>query len=66
MNFQRIKNCSLYAKSLGIEIPAGVRSGLACEMAASMGINPENLYNIEEGTPTWIENGYPTDYGNEK
>ena len=41
---------------------AGVRSGLACEMAASMGINPENLYNIEEGTPTWIENGYPTDY----
>ena len=23
MNFQRIKNCSLYAKSLGIEIHAG-------------------------------------------
>ena len=45
---------------------AGVRSGLACEMAAAMGIDPENLYNIEEGTPTWIENGYPTDYGDEK
>ena len=53
-------------KKLFFICAAGVRSGLACEMAASMGINPENLYNIEEGTPTWIENGYPTDYGNEK
>ena len=30
---------------------AGVRSGLACEMAAAMGLDGENLYNIEDGTP---------------
>lgn len=41
----------------------GVRSGLGCEMAAAMGINSENLYNIEDGTATWIEKGYPTSYG---
>ena len=43
----------------------GVRSGLACEMAAAMGIGPENLYNIEDGTPTWIEKGHPTSYGSD-
>lgn len=43
----------------------GVRSGLACEMAAAMGIDPEDLYNIEEGTPAWIEKGNPTSYGTE-
>lgn len=42
---------------------AGVRSGLACEMAAAMGINPSRLYNIEQGTPTWISSNYPTEYG---
>ena len=42
---------------------AGVRSGLACEMAASMGLPSENLYNIEDGTPTWIEKNHPTTYG---
>ena len=42
---------------------AGVRSGLACEMALSVGFSPEVLYNIEDGTPTWIEKNYPTDYG---
>jgi rhodanese-related sulfurtransferase len=42
---------------------AGVRSGLACEMAAAMGIDSDRLYNIEEGTPTWIEKGYPTSTG---
>ena len=31
----------------------GFRSGLACEMAAAMGIDSENLYNVEDGTPTW-------------
>ncbi len=41
----------------------GVRSGLACEMAAAMGVDSENLYNIEDGTPAWIEKGYPTSYG---
>ncbi len=44
---------------------AGVRSALACEMAASMGLPPERLYNIEEGTPTWIERGLPVSYGND-
>ena len=39
---------------------AGVRSGLACEMASSMGYSSENLYNIEDGTPTWIERNHPT------
>ncbi len=42
---------------------AGVRSGLACEMAASMGYQSENLYNIEDGTPAWIAGGHPTTYG---
>ena len=44
---------------------AGVRSGLACEVAASMGYDPENLYNIEDGTPGWIEAGYPHAAGEE-
>jgi len=42
---------------------AGVRSGLACEMAAAMGIPSERLFNIEEGTGAWIENHLPTSYG---
>jgi len=42
---------------------AGVRSGLACEIAASMGLSSEVLYNIEDGTPNWINNNLPTDYG---
>ena len=44
---------------------AGVRSGLGCEMAAAMGLDSENLYNIEDGTPTWIDKGYPTSYGDD-
>ena len=44
---------------------AGVRSGLACEMAASMGHPPVNLYNVEDGTPTWIEKNHPTSYNND-
>lgn len=44
---------------------AGVRSGLACEMAAAMGYKTENLFNIEDGTPTWIEKNHPTSYGDE-
>ena len=43
----------------------GVRSGLACEMAAAMGIDSERLFNIEEGTSAWIEKGHPTSYGAE-
>lgn len=41
----------------------GVRSGLAAEMAAAMGYDHENLYNIEAGTAAWIEQGKPTSYG---
>ena len=41
----------------------GVRSGLACEVAAAMGYATENLYNIEDGTPAWIAAGHPTAYG---
>ena len=42
---------------------AGVRSGLACELAASMGYDSEKLYNVEDGTPFWIEGNHPTSYG---
>ena len=41
---------------------AGARSGLACEMAAAMGIAEDRLYNIYAGTPSWIEAGLPTEY----
>lgn len=41
----------------------GVRSGLACEMAAAMGFPTEDLYNIEDGTGAWIEHKLPTSYG---
>ena len=41
----------------------GVRSGLACEMAAAMGRDSALLYNIDDGTPTWIEKGHPTSHG---
>ena len=44
---------------------AGVRSGLACEVAASMGFDAENLYNIEDGTPAWIAGDHPTSYGDD-
>ena len=44
---------------------AGVRSGLACEIAASMGFKTENLYNIEDGTPVWIAEDHPTSYGDD-
>ena len=44
---------------------AGVRSGLACEMAAALGMTADALYNVEDGTPTWIEKNHPTSYGNE-
>ncbi|HAL49350.1 MAG: rhodanese-like domain-containing protein [SAR202 cluster bacterium] len=42
---------------------AGVRSGLACEMAAAMGVDSERLYNIMPGTQPWIDAGHPTSYG---
>ena len=52
-------------KNLLFICAAGVRSALACEMSASMGIDQDKLYNIEEGTPTWINKGYPTSIGSE-
>lgn len=42
---------------------AGVRSALACEMVAALGFDQARLYNVEEGTPVWIERSLPTDYG---
>jgi len=42
---------------------AGVRSGLACEMASAMGLDNENLFNIEDGTGPWIDRGFPTSHG---
>ena len=41
----------------------GGRSGLACEMVAAMGVDPDLIYNIEDGTPVWIENNLPTNQG---
>ncbi len=43
----------------------GARSGLAAEYAAAMGMDSSRLYNIEEGTPAWIEKGLPTSFGSE-
>lgn len=42
---------------------AGVRSGLAAEMASALEFPLEHLYNIEEGTPVWIQANLPTDTG---
>ena len=50
-------------KKLQFICAAGVRSGLACEMAAAMGYEPGNLFNIEDGTPAWLAGGHPTSYG---
>ena len=50
-------------KTLLFICAAGIRSGLACEMAAATGLDPDSLVNIEDGTPPWIEKGYPTSYG---
>ena len=44
---------------------SGMRSGQACEIAATMGYPSESLYNVEDGTPTWIEKGHPTSYGDD-
>ncbi len=42
---------------------AGVRSGLAAEMASALGFESDHLFNIEQGTPTWIAAQLPTDHG---
>ena len=42
---------------------AGVRSGLAAEMASALEFDQSRLYNVEEGTPVWIQADLPTDVG---
>jgi rhodanese-related sulfurtransferase len=42
---------------------AGVRSGLAAEMASALEFDQARLYNVEEGTPVWIQADLPTDVG---
>ncbi len=41
--------------------PVGVRSALACEMAAAAGFT--RLYNMEGGIEAWIKAGYPIETG---
>ncbi|MEX2431037.1 MAG: rhodanese-like domain-containing protein [Dehalococcoidia bacterium] len=41
----------------------GARSGLAAEMAAALEFDAAHLYNIEEGTPVWIQAKLPTETG---
>ena len=43
----------------------GIRSALACEMAAAMGRPPERLFNVVEGTAPWIERRFPTSYNSD-
>ena len=43
----------------------GARSGLAAEYAAAMGAGTSRLFNIEDGTPGWIEGNFPVSYGSE-
>lgn len=42
---------------------AGVRSGLAAEMAAALGFDTTHLYSVEQGTPVWIQKQLPTERG---
>ena len=44
----------------------GARSGLAAEYAAAMGADTDRLFNIEDGTGTWIRKGLPYSTGDEK
>ncbi len=43
----------------------GARSGLACEYAAAMGAEVSRLFSVEDGAPTWIQQGLPTSYGDD-
>ena len=52
-------------KTLLFICASGMRAGRACEIAANMGYPSESLYNVEDGTPTWIERNHPTSYGND-
>jgi rhodanese-related sulfurtransferase len=37
----------------------GQRSIVACEMAAALGLDPDNLFNMEGGTEAWARAGLP-------
>lgn len=50
-------------KNLLFICAAGVRSGLAAEMAAALGFDTKRLYNVEQGTPVWIQKQLPTERG---
>ena len=52
-------------KTLLFICAGGMRSGQACEVAATMGYPSESLYNVEDGTPTWIERNHPASYGDD-
>lgn len=44
----------------------GVRSGLACEYAASLGVDLDRLFNIEDGMVGWREKKMPVARGAEE
>lgn len=44
----------------------GARSGLAAEYSAAMGADSDRLFNVEDGTSTWINKGLPYSTGEEK
>lgn len=44
----------------------GARSGLAAEYAAAMGAQSDRLFNVEDGTGTWIQKGLPHSTGDDK
>ena len=44
----------------------GVRSGLACEYAASLGVEQERLFNVADGMPAWTEMGFPVSQGTDR
>lgn len=46
-------------KQLVFVCGVGVRSALACEVAAACGYS--DLYNLEGGTEAWIESDYPVE-----
>ncbi len=44
----------------------GARSGLAAEYAAAMGADTGRLFNVEDGTSTWITKGLPAASGDDQ
>jgi rhodanese-related sulfurtransferase len=44
----------------------GARSGLAAEYAAAMGAEHSRLFNVEDGTGTWIQKSLPASFGTDR